>query len=70
MSSKEVSFIDLIVQLFFNLFVILITFYNALEIPRRSEHEILDSLRRDGARLYLVSYGLADISNQFVNSPR
>ncbi|PBK93969.1 hypothetical protein ARMGADRAFT_1164799 [Armillaria gallica] len=42
------------IMLFFNLFVILITFYNALEIPRRSEHEILDSLRRDGARLYLI----------------
>ncbi|KAK0491601.1 hypothetical protein IW261DRAFT_1438517 [Armillaria novae-zelandiae] len=46
------------IMLFFNLFVILVTLYNALEIPRRSEHEILDSLRRDGARVYVVSFVL------------
>ncbi|KAK0190349.1 hypothetical protein F5146DRAFT_1193883 [Armillaria mellea] len=42
------------IMLFFNLFVVFVTLYNALEIPRRSEHEILDSLRRDGTRLYLI----------------
>ncbi|KAG7447767.1 uncharacterized protein BT62DRAFT_993374 [Guyanagaster necrorhizus] len=42
------------IMLFFNLFVIFITLYNALEIPRRSESELFDSLRRDGSRLYLI----------------
>ncbi|PBK59700.1 hypothetical protein ARMSODRAFT_982793 [Armillaria solidipes] len=41
------------VLLFFNVFVIFMTIYNALEKPRRSENELLDSLRRDGARVYL-----------------
>ncbi|KAK0443932.1 uncharacterized protein EV420DRAFT_1649040 [Desarmillaria tabescens] len=41
--------------LFFNLFVIFITLYNALEIPRRSEYEIFDSLWHDGGRLYLIA---------------
>ncbi|PBK97157.1 hypothetical protein ARMGADRAFT_625337 [Armillaria gallica] len=41
------------VLLLFNVFVIFMTIYNALEKPRRSENELLDSLRRDGARIYL-----------------
>ncbi|KAK0207100.1 hypothetical protein DFS33DRAFT_1318985 [Desarmillaria ectypa] len=43
------------ILLLFNLLVILVSLYNALENPRRYESEILDSLRRDGARIYLVS---------------
>ncbi|PBK63436.1 hypothetical protein ARMSODRAFT_1023913 [Armillaria solidipes] len=42
------------IMLAFNLFVICITIYNALEIPRRSENEIFETLRRDGARIYLT----------------
>ncbi|KAK0230173.1 hypothetical protein IW262DRAFT_1521249 [Armillaria fumosa] len=42
------------IMLFFNLFVVWVTLYNALEIPHQSEHEVLHSLRRDGARLYLM----------------
>ncbi|KAK0447689.1 hypothetical protein EV421DRAFT_1926781 [Armillaria borealis] len=42
------------IMLAFNLFVICITIYNALEIPRRSENEIFETLRRDGARIYLL----------------
>ncbi|PBK84190.1 hypothetical protein ARMGADRAFT_1088647 [Armillaria gallica] len=42
------------VLLLFNVFVILITIYNALEEPRRPENSVLDSLRRDGARTYLT----------------
>lgn len=41
------------VLLLFNVFVIFMTVYNALEKPRRSENELLDSLRCDGARIYL-----------------
>ncbi|KAK0187631.1 hypothetical protein F5146DRAFT_1206576 [Armillaria mellea] len=41
------------VLLFFNVFVISMTIYNALEKPRRSENELLNSLRCDGARIYL-----------------
>ncbi|KAK0445805.1 hypothetical protein EV421DRAFT_1795004 [Armillaria borealis] len=41
------------VLLLFNVFVIFMTIYNALEKPRRSENELLDSLRCDGARIYL-----------------
>ncbi|SJL07975.1 uncharacterized protein ARMOST_11333 [Armillaria ostoyae] len=40
--------------LFFNVFVILITIYNTLEKPRRFENEMLDSLRQDGARIYVA----------------
>ncbi|KAK0221412.1 hypothetical protein IW262DRAFT_1549562 [Armillaria fumosa] len=43
------------VLLLFNVFVIFMTVYNALERPRRSENELLDSLRCDGAWLYLFS---------------
>ncbi|KAK0487874.1 hypothetical protein IW261DRAFT_1415483 [Armillaria novae-zelandiae] len=43
------------VLLLFNVFVIFMTVYNALEKPRRSENELLDSLRCDGARIYLYA---------------
>lgn len=42
------------IMLFFNLFVVFVTLYNSLEIPRQSEYEVLHSMRRDGARLYLI----------------
>ncbi|KAK0447687.1 hypothetical protein EV421DRAFT_1787587 [Armillaria borealis] len=42
------------ILLLFNLLVILVSIYSALENPRRYEGEIFDSLRRDGARMYLV----------------
>ncbi|PBK63438.1 hypothetical protein ARMSODRAFT_1023915 [Armillaria solidipes] len=41
------------ILLLFNLLVILVSIYSALENPRRYEGEIFDSLRRDGARMYL-----------------
>ncbi|KAK0491617.1 hypothetical protein IW261DRAFT_1438635 [Armillaria novae-zelandiae] len=43
------------ILLLFNLLVILVSIYNALENPRRYEGEIFNSLRRDGSRVYLVS---------------
>ncbi|KAK0207104.1 hypothetical protein DFS33DRAFT_1319008 [Desarmillaria ectypa] len=43
------------ILILFNLLVIFVSIYNALENPRRCESEVLDSLRRDGARVYLVS---------------
>lgn len=42
------------VLLLFDVFVIVITIYNSLEKPRRSESELLDSLMCDGARNYLA----------------
>ncbi|SJL18492.1 uncharacterized protein ARMOST_22082 [Armillaria ostoyae] len=42
------------ILLLFNLFVISVSFYNALEEPRRRESEVLDSLRRDGAKIYFI----------------
>ncbi|KAK0443933.1 uncharacterized protein EV420DRAFT_1015382 [Desarmillaria tabescens] len=42
------------ILLSFNVLVILISFYNALENPRRYESEVFDSLRRDGSRIYLL----------------
>ncbi|KAK0443936.1 uncharacterized protein EV420DRAFT_1649044 [Desarmillaria tabescens] len=42
------------ILLSFNVLVILISFYNALENPRRYESEVFDSLRRDGSRVYLL----------------
>ncbi|KAK0499472.1 hypothetical protein EDD18DRAFT_1460380 [Armillaria luteobubalina] len=41
------------ILLLFNLLVILVSIYNALENPRQYEGEIFDSLRRDGSRVYL-----------------
>ncbi|KAK0447571.1 hypothetical protein EV421DRAFT_1786760 [Armillaria borealis] len=43
------------ILLLFNLFVISVSFYNALEEPRRRESEVFNSLRRDGAKIYFVS---------------
>ncbi len=40
----------------FNIFVIVVSIYNALESPRRYEDEVFYSLRRDGAKIYLVSH--------------
>ncbi|KAK0443931.1 uncharacterized protein EV420DRAFT_1723276 [Desarmillaria tabescens] len=40
--------------LLFNLFVTLVSFYNALERPRRYESEVFDSLWRDGAKIYSI----------------
>ncbi|KAK0243406.1 hypothetical protein EDD85DRAFT_947573 [Armillaria nabsnona] len=37
----------------FNILVIVVSIYNALESPRRYENEVFYSLRRDGARFYL-----------------
>ncbi|KAK0443941.1 uncharacterized protein EV420DRAFT_1649049 [Desarmillaria tabescens] len=42
------------ILLLFNVLVIFISFYNALENPRRYQSEVFDSLRRDGARIYLI----------------
>ncbi|SJL02630.1 uncharacterized protein ARMOST_05962 [Armillaria ostoyae] len=36
----------------FNILVIVVSIYNALESPRRYENEVFYSLRRDGARIY------------------
>ncbi|SJL07994.1 uncharacterized protein ARMOST_11353 [Armillaria ostoyae] len=41
------------ISLVFSVFVVLITIYN-LEEPRRPENDLLDSLRRDSARIYFV----------------
>ncbi len=43
-------------QLAFSVFVILITMYNVLEEPRRSDNSLLDSLRRDSAWIYFISH--------------
>ncbi|KAK0190233.1 hypothetical protein F5146DRAFT_1043401 [Armillaria mellea] len=43
------------VLLLFNLFVISVSFYNALEEPRRHESEVFNALRRDGVKVYIVS---------------
>ncbi|KAK0243524.1 hypothetical protein EDD85DRAFT_933824 [Armillaria nabsnona] len=42
------------IPLLFNLFVISVSFYNALEEPRRHESEVFASLRRDGAKIYFI----------------
>ncbi|SJL02629.1 uncharacterized protein ARMOST_05961 [Armillaria ostoyae] len=42
------------ILLLFNLFVISVSFYNALEEPRRRESEVFDSLRRDGVKTYFI----------------
>ncbi|KAK0230062.1 hypothetical protein IW262DRAFT_1336218 [Armillaria fumosa] len=42
------------ILLLFNLFVMSVSFYNALEEPRRRESEVFNSLRRDGAKVYFV----------------
>ncbi|KAK0467639.1 hypothetical protein IW261DRAFT_1612898 [Armillaria novae-zelandiae] len=42
------------ILLLFNLFVLLVSFYNALEEPRRRESEVFHSLQRDGAKVYFV----------------
>ncbi|KAK0230073.1 hypothetical protein IW262DRAFT_1336272 [Armillaria fumosa] len=42
------------ILLLFNLFVLSVSFYNALEEPRRYESEVFHSLRRDGAKVYFV----------------
>ncbi|KAK0243403.1 hypothetical protein EDD85DRAFT_987721 [Armillaria nabsnona] len=40
--------------LLFNLFVISVSFYNALEEPRRRESEVFDKLKRDGVKIYFI----------------
>ncbi|KAK0471457.1 hypothetical protein IW261DRAFT_894399 [Armillaria novae-zelandiae] len=40
--------------LLFNIFVISVSFYNALEEPRRREREVLISLRRHSAKVYFI----------------
>ncbi|KAK0499360.1 hypothetical protein EDD18DRAFT_1329604 [Armillaria luteobubalina] len=42
------------ILLLFNLFVLSVSFYNALERPRRHESEVFHSLRRDGAKVYFI----------------
>ncbi|KAK0492753.1 hypothetical protein EDD18DRAFT_1409436 [Armillaria luteobubalina] len=42
------------VLLLFNIFVISVSFYNALEEPRRRESEVFIALRRDGAKVYFI----------------
>ncbi|PBK59359.1 hypothetical protein ARMSODRAFT_1090820 [Armillaria solidipes] len=42
------------ILLLFNLFVISVSFYNALEEPRRRESEVFNSLRHDGAKIYFI----------------
>ncbi|SJL18514.1 uncharacterized protein ARMOST_22107 [Armillaria ostoyae] len=42
------------ILLLFNLFVISVSFYNALEEPRQRESEVFNSLRHDGAKIYFI----------------
>ncbi|PBK58788.1 hypothetical protein ARMSODRAFT_967447 [Armillaria solidipes] len=44
------------ILLLFNLFVISVSFYNALEEPRRRESEVFNSLRRDGVKVYFAPF--------------
>ncbi len=52
---REYASADSRPQLIFNLLVILVSVYNTLENPRRSEREVLNPLRGHSTRVYLVS---------------
>lgn len=45
----------------FDVFLILLAVFNAFERPHKTHADILDSLHRDGAKLFLVSAMIVSI---------